>query len=130
MPLHFALLICRKVVATRCVSGKVTLANDMAELCEWAAAAKDLPMEFPDSKKGPVRAQQRVMRKGGGLCIANLRSGFDHTTQGQHDATWVRSSYRGPAGAFLTAILGRHMTRVNCMFVGVWYRLGHHIPAH
>ena len=60
-----------------------------------------------------------------------MLSGFNlDTTQGQRDAARLRSSFGGPAGAFLTAIPGGRMSLGDNMFVvSVWHRLGHHVPA-
>ena len=47
-------------------------------------------------------------------------------TQGQRDATRLRSSSGRPAGAFLIAIPGGHITLGNDVFVvSVWHRLVH-----
>ena len=82
-----------------------------AEQCKWDAAAKDPPTDFLDSKNGLLGAQQLVRRKGDDACHADMLSSFDlDTTQGQRDAARLRSSYGGPAGAFLTAIPGGRMT--------------------
>ena len=70
------------------------------------------------------------MRKGDDSCHADLLSGFDlNTTQGQRNATRLRSSSGRPAGAFPTAAPGGR-TFGNYMFVAsVWNRLAHHGPA-
>ena len=50
--------------------------------------------------------------------------------RGQRDAARLRSSTGGPAGAFLTAIPGGHMTLGNDMvIVSVCLCLGHYVPA-
>ena len=99
--------------------------------CKWDAGAQDLPTEFLDSKNGLLGAQQLVRRKGDDACHADMLSSFYvDTTQGQRDAARLRSSFGGPAGAFLTAILGGRITLCNGIFVVyVWHRLGHHVPA-
>ena len=61
---------------------------------------------------------------------AMLSSSNLNSTQGQRNAARLRSSFGGPAGAFVTAIPGGCMTLGNAMFVvSVWHRLGHHVPA-
>ena len=87
-----------------------------AEECKRDAAAKDLPTEFLDSRNGVLGAQQIVKRKGDDASHADMLSRFHlNTTQGQRDAARLRSSSGGPAGAFLTAIPGGHMTLGNSM---------------
>ena len=80
-------------------------------MCKWDAAAKELPTEFLDSRNGLLGAQRLLPRKGHDACHADMLSSFDlDTAQGQRDAAELRSSSGGPAGAFLTAILGGRMT--------------------
>ena len=102
-----------------------------AEQCNWDAAVKDLPTEFPDGKNGVLGAQQLVRRKGDDACHAAVLSGFDlNTTQGHPDAARLRSASGRPAKAFLTAVPGGRMTLGNDVFVvSVWHRLGHHDPT-
>ena len=90
------------------------------------------------SNEGPVNGvpgeQKQAAREEGDdayACHADMLSSFDlNTTQGQRNAARLRSSSAGPAGAFLTAILGGRMSLDNDMFVvSVWHRLGHHVHA-
>ena len=49
---------------------------------------------------------------------------------GAAGAVMICGSSGGPAGAFLTAILGGRTTPGNAMFVmSAWHHMGHHIPA-
>lgn len=70
------------------------------------------------SRKGLLRAQQLVARKGDGSCNAGFLSHFNlNTTQRQHETTRCPSSSWGPTAAFLTAIPGGRMMRDIDMLV-------------
>ena len=58
------------------------------------------------------------------------RARGEGTLAGRQEAARILSSSGGPAGAFLTALPGGHMTMDDDMFVvAVWHRLGIRVPT-
>ena len=98
-------------------------------LADWGDLARGLAPPFVSTDL--QGAQRDVARAADDFVAASMLAATDTSSlAGQQEVARIRSSSGGPAGAFLTALPGGHMTMDDDMFVvAVWHRLGVRVPA-